>query len=134
MQITFALFVVTNVIDMDAIDLIIIGYLARFGSQIVGNLRMGRLQITLSFKTGDPFGMSFRNGPFTKLSYLFFTSYRKANKPGMTLKSSFMTFANGIFQRIVSRLKIFSSGTKGASGFEPRTRSGERRVWNAVES
>ena len=96
-------FRITDIVEMDAVHVVVRCYFTAEGSQIVGGSRLPWVEIPAVSVAYAKFGMGFQYGTFSHACGSGCLETRYGYKPRMQLHPSFVAFPDGKGQGVVSR-------------------------------
>ena len=88
-------FRITDIVEMDAVYVIVRSYFTAEGSQIVGGLRLPRVEIPTVSMAYAKFGMGFQYGTVSHTCGSGYLETRYGYKPRMQFHPSFVAFPDG---------------------------------------
>ena len=113
-------FRITDIVEMDAVYVIVRSYFTAEGSQIVGGLRLPRVEIPTVSMAYAKFGMGFQYGTVSHTCGSGYLETRYGYKPRMQFHPSFVAFPDGKGQGVISRRTSRSAGQAAVPRFDGR--------------
>ena len=93
---------ITDIIELDTIDIISVYQFFHQRQNIIGSLRHPRIKIPFAIMTLTQFRFALHNGQFSLFLHSLIRTNRKCHKPGMAFHPPFVTFFYCKCQRIIS--------------------------------
>ena len=113
-------FGVTNVVEVNAVDVVVACYLFTDGGQIVSRGRFARVKHPIVLSLDAEFGQALLHG-FSSQCFCFGKVVTgECHYPGMEFQVALVAFINGKLQGVIARVSVKVSGQAVVPGFQSR--------------